>query len=111
MDIVLVICSAISAISTTMLAVLLFQTQIGLKANAKKQAEATSSISKQIERLLQRNQALEQTLSELLDGQSKSSDKVCETLRGSGEMQAKQLQLVADKLEALKTSLEESIKF
>ncbi len=111
MEAVLVVFSAISALSTTILAVLLFQIQSSLNGNAKKQAEASADFSKQLERLLQRNQALEQKLSELLDAQSKSSDKVCETLRGSGEMQARHLQLVANKLEALKTSLEESIKF
>ncbi|MCS6812343.1 MAG: hypothetical protein NZ772_02025 [Cyanobacteria bacterium] len=111
MEIILAVFSAISAISTITLAVLLFQTQTSLNANTKKQADASANISKQIERLVQRNQALEQKLSEWLDAQSKSSDKVCETLYSSGEMQVKQLQLVANKLEALKNSLEESINF
>jgi len=111
MELALVVFSAVSAISTAILVFLLLQIQKSLNTNAKKRIESDADIYKQLERLLQRNQAIEQKLVEILDTQSKSVDKVYELLRGSGDLQIGKLQTVADKLEALKNSLEESIRF
>ncbi|MGA1546699.1 MAG: hypothetical protein ACO349_07105 [Flavobacteriaceae bacterium] len=111
MELALVIFSAVSAISTAILAFILLQMQKGLNTNAKKRTKSDSDIYKQLERLIQSNQVMEQKLVELINAQSKSIDKVCELLRGSGDLQIGKLQTVADKLEALKNSLEESVRF
>jgi len=105
MELALVIFSAVSAISTTTLAFLLLQIQKSLKINAKKRTESDADSQKQLERLLQRNQAIEQKLVELIDAQSKSLDKVYELLRGSGELQVGRLQAIIDTLEILKKNI------
>jgi len=108
MELALVIFSAISAILTATLVFISLQIQKSLNANAKKRTESDADTYKQLERLLQRNQAIEQKLVELADAQSKSIDKVYELLRGSSDLQVGKLQMVADKIEAMKNSLGES---
>ncbi|CCH98589.1 MULTISPECIES: hypothetical protein [Microcystis] len=105
MELALVIFSAVSAISTAILAFILLQIQKSLNTNAKKRTESDSDIYKQLERLIQRNQAIEQKLVELIDAQSKSIDKVYELLRGSGDLQIGRLQAIIDTLEILKKNI------
>ncbi len=111
MELALVIFSAVSAISTATLALILLKMQKNLNANAKKRTESDSDIYRQLERLLQGSQAIEQKIVELIEAQSTSTDKVYELLRTSGALQVRKLQIVADKLEELKNSLEESVRF
>jgi len=111
MELALVIFSAISAISTAILALILLQIQKSLNTNAKKRTESDTDIYKQLEYLLERNQAIEHKLVELIDAHKKSIDKVYELLRGSGDLQIGRLQAIVDTLEALKNSLEESVRF
>jgi Rad3-related DNA helicase len=105
MELVLVVFSAVSAISTAILVFLILQIQKSLNTNAKKRTESDADIYKQLERLLQRHQAIEQKLVELIDAQSKSVDKVYELLRGSGDLQIGRLQLIIETLEIIKKSI------
>jgi len=105
MELALVVFSAVSAISTAIVAFLLLQIQKSLNTSAKKRTEFDTDIYKQLERLLQRNQAIEQKLVEMIDAQSKSIDKVYELLRGGGELQIGRLQSIIDALEILKENI------
>jgi Rad3-related DNA helicase len=105
MELALVIFSAVSAISTAILVFILLQMQKSLNANAKKRIESDSDIYKQLEALIQRNQAIEQKLVELIDSQSRSIDKVYELLRGSGDLQIGKLQATIDTLEILEKTI------
>jgi len=101
MELVLVIFSAISAISTAILAFLLWQMQNSLNITIKKKNESDARIYDKLERLLQRNQATtEQKFTELIEAQSQSSDQIYELLRGSGDLQIDRLQTIVDKLDA-----------
>jgi hypothetical protein len=140
MELAIVVFSAISAISTTTLAFLVLETQKNINTNAKKRTESDLNSYKQIESLLQRNQAIEQKLIELTDAQGKSIDKVYELLREGGDTEISKLKAIEQKLieltdaqgksidkvyellresgdkqvgklEELKNSLEESIRF
>jgi hypothetical protein len=105
MELALVIFSAVSAISTAILAFILLRIQKSLTTNAKKRTESDADISKQLESLLQGNQAIEHQLVQLIDAQSKSINKVCELLRGSGDLQIGRLQGIIDTLEILKKNI------
>lgn len=98
MELALVVFSAISAISTIILAFLVLQTQKSINTNAKKRIESDLDSYKQLERLLQKNQAIEQKLVELIDAQGKSIDKVYELIRGIGELKITNLQSIEKKL-------------
>jgi hypothetical protein len=169
MEIVLATLTAISALSTTALTVLLFQLRTKLNTNSREQVKASTDVSIQIERLLQQNQSLEQKLFELFQQsekskeqstqvladklteqfttqsqtsekmcsllqqneesqtrniqmlanklteqftiQSQTSEKMCSLLQQSEESQKRSMNVLAGKLEALKNSLEESVKF
>ena len=104
MELALVIFSAVSAISTASLAFILFQIQKSLNTSAKKRTESDADIYKQLERLVQGNQSIDQKLVWLFD-QSKSIDKVYELLRGNGDLQIGRLQVIIDRLEILKKNI------
>ena len=108
MELALVIFSAVSAISTASLAFILFQIQKSLNTSAKKRTESDADIYKQLERLVQGNQSIDQKLVWLFD-QSKSIDKVYELLRGSGDLQINRLQLIEQKLVELIDAQSKSI--
>ena len=106
MELALIFFSAVSAISTATLAFLLLQIQKSLNTNAKKRTESDAGIYKQLERLLQRNQAVEQKLVELINAQSNSIDKVCELLGRNGDVHVEKLQTIADKLNTQSRSID-----
>ena len=108
MELALVIFSAVSAISTASLAFILFQIQKSLNTSAKKRTESDADIYKQLERLVQGNQSIDQKLVWLFD-QSKSIDKVYELLRGNGDLQINRLQLIEQKLVELIDAQSKSI--
>jgi len=116
MELALVIFSAVSAISTASLAFILFQIQKSLKISAKKRTESDADIYKQLERLEQGNQSIEQKLvwlidaqNKSIDAQSKSIDKVYVLLRGNGDLQVNKLQLIEQKLVELIDAQSKSI--
>ena len=111
MEVGLLVFSAVSAISTVALVVFVIQIQKGLNTNFKKQIRSYESLGKQFEDMLHENQVIQQRLVELTQTHNKSIEKLYELLRGSGDIQVEELQAVAKKLEDLKNSLEESVRF
>lgn len=139
MEIALLTFSAISAISTVVIAVLLFQIQKSLNTNKIQQekllrlVEANNELNKQIgqmttegnrkqteysetfehhfDNLIQRIEIFDNYLNELLQGNNKSSDRLYNLLYGNTNIQLEKLQAALDELKALKASLEESVRF
>ena len=95
MEIILTVFSAVSAFSTTALAVLFFKAQARLNENTKKHTEL----------ILQQTQALGQQLSEILDAQNQSGDKVCEVLNNSSNTQIECIEKLLQQNHALEQKL------
>lgn len=95
MEIILTVFSAVSALSTTALAVLFFKAQARLNENTKKHTEL----------ILQQTQALGQQLSEILDAQNQSGDKVCEVLNNSSNTQIECIEKLLQQNHALEQKL------
>jgi len=97
MEIILTVFSAVSALSTTTLAVLFFKAQARLNENTKKHTEL----------ILQQTQALGQQLSEILDAQNQSGDNVCEVLNNSSNTQTEGIEKLVQQNHVLEQKLSE----